>query len=245
MKSKIIGSDIQAVEIILQEWESIKSESWAFVYMDDWIEIETKANWWIIWMAKRFLTWESLFVPSFHNKTNMEKKVVFSAPYPWSIIELSLSDLSWEIYCQKDSFLCAEETVDISIALTKKIWAGLFWWEWFILQKITWEGSAFIHIWWTLVEKQLDDWEVIKVDTWCLAAFEKTVDYDIKMIRWVKNILFGWEWLFFANLRWPWKVYLQSLPFSRIADRIISWATASGESIIGWNSLLGGFFWGD
>jgi len=167
--------------------------------------------------------WESFFITSFSNTNNEKRKQVsFAAPYMWKVIALDLAEVWWEFVCQKDSFLCAAKGVEIEVAFTKKMWAWFFGGEWFILQKLKWEWLWFIHAWGSVVKLELKPGQKIEVDTGCIVWFDKNVDYDIKFVGGFKNALFGGEWLFLATLEWSGTVYLQSLPFSRIADRILS-----------------------
>lgn len=244
LEYKIIGDDIQAVDINLNPGDVIRAEAGSFMYMEDGVEMQTKAEGGIFSGFKRMLTGESFFITNFLNNSSQKRNVSFSAPYPGHIMPVNLDDFGGVFYCQKDSFLCAEGTVDIDIAFTKKIGAGLFGGEGFILQKLTGSGIAFVHIGGTLVERELQSGEHLKVDTGCLAGFSEGVDYDIKFIGGISNSLFGGEGLFFVTLTGPGKVYMQTLPFSRIADRINAGQTG-GETRRGGNSLLGNILQGD
>lgn len=219
---KIHWDDIQFVQIILDPQETVVAEAGTLFFKDNSVEMSTWVEWGIKKWIGRMFTWESFFITSFTNTWSSRKQVCFAAPYTWKIIPLDLSELWWEFICQKDSFLCAAKWTDVKIFFNKKIWTWLFWWEWFILQKLSWDGMSFIHAGWSIVKMDLKEWQEIEVDTWCLVGFHPSVSYDIKMVGWLKNSLFGWEGLFLATLRWPGKIYLQSLPFSKMADRIIS-----------------------
>ena len=251
---KIHWDDVQFVQIVLDPDETIVAEAGTMLFKDTDIEMQTNMDWWMMSWLWRIVTWESFFITSFTNKSlEWKRQVSFAAPYPWKIIKLDLAELGWEFICQKDSFLCAAKWTDIWIAFTKKIWAWIFWGEWFILQRLNWDWVAFIHAGWTIIKMQLEEWQSIEVDTWCIVWFSPSVDYDIKFVWGFKNALFGWEGLFLAKMTWPWLVYLQSLPFSRMADRIIAasgsvwrkWETGLGWIWDAWQILwqLGWFFW--
>jgi uncharacterized protein (TIGR00266 family) len=171
---------------------------------------------------KRIFTGESFFITTFYNKGNTKSHAAFAAPYPGKIIPLDLGALGGQFLCQKDSFLCAAQGIEIEVAFTKRIGAGLFGGEGFILQRLTGDGLVFVHAGGTIIEKNLAQGETLRVDTGCLVAFAPTVDYDIQFVGGFKNVLFGGEGLFLARLTGPGKVYLQSLPLSRLADRILA-----------------------
>ncbi|MEE9513592.1 MAG: AIM24 family protein, partial [Anaerolineales bacterium] len=171
---------------------------------------------------KRAITGESFFITTFLNNASGKAKVAFAAPYPGKIIPISLNDFGGRIICQKDSFLCAAQCIEIEIAFTKRLGAGVFGGEGFILQRLEGDGLAFVHAGGTIVEKDLVAGETLRVDTGCLVAFNDSVNYDIKFIGGFTNALFGGEGLFLATLTGPGKVYLQSLPFSRLADRVLA-----------------------
>jgi uncharacterized protein (TIGR00266 family) len=218
----IIGDDMQIVEIELDPGEGVRAEAGAMMYMDQGIEMQTSTGGGLFKGFKRMLTGESFFITTFLNNARNKARMAFGAPYPGKIIPLDLGRLGGKFICQKDSFLCAARGIEIEIAFTKKIGAGLFGGEGFILQKLAGDGMAFIHAGGTLIEKNLAPGEMLKVDTGCLAAMSTTVDYDIQFVGGFKNALFGGEGLFYATLTGPGLVYLQSLPLSRLADRIIS-----------------------
>jgi len=219
---RIIGDDVQMVEVELDPNEAVRAEVGTMLFMEEGIEMQTTTGGGIFKGLKRMLTGDGFFISSFWNRGSGKRKVGFAAPYPGKIINLDLSKLGGEFLCQKDGFLCAAEGIDIDIAFTKKMGAGLFGGEGFILQRLTGDGHAFIHAGGTILERNLAPGETLRVDTGCLLAFAPTVDYDIQFIGGFKNALFGGEGLFFAVLRGPGKVYLQSLPFSRMADRIVA-----------------------
>ena len=226
---KIIGNDIQAVEVELDKDETVIAEAGAMCWMDDGIKFETKAGDGsdmnegffskAFGMGKRLITGESLFLTHFTNEIEGKKCVTFNAPYPGKIIPIDLSK-SGKLICQKDSFLCAARGTKIDISFSKKIGAGLFGGEGFILQSLQGDGHAFIHAGGAIVEKELKGEKII-VDTGCIVAFEEGIDYDIKASGGLKSMLFGGESIFLATLEGQGKVYLQSLPFSKLADRIL------------------------
>lgn len=242
---EIIGDDLQLVEIELDPSEAVRAETGAMCYMDEGIAMQTGTGG-ILGGLKRMVTGESFFITSFINMGTGRKKVAFAAPYPGRIVPLDLARLGGRILCQKDSFLCAAQGTEINVAFTKRFGAGLFGGEGFILQRLEGDGMAFVHAGGTVIRKDLAPGQTMKVDTGCLVAFEETVDYDIKFVGGFTNALFGGEGLFLATVRGPGTVYLQSLPFSRLADRIESAARRhrtdevkrGGDSIIG--NILGG-----
>lgn len=218
----IFGDDLQLVEVELDPGEAVRAEVGTMTYMEGGIKMQTSTGGGIFKGLKRVFTGESFFITSFLNQGQGKSRVAFAAPYPGKIIPLDLSASGGEFYCQKDSFLCAAQGIEIEIALTKRIGAGLFGGEGFILQRLAGDGMAFAHAGGTLIEKDLASAEQLRVDTGCLAAFATSVDYNIQFIGGFRNALFGGEGLFLATLTGPGKVYLQSLPFSRLADRILA-----------------------
>ncbi len=219
---KIIGDDMQLVEIELDPQEGVRAEVGAMMYMEDGIEMNTGTGGGLFKGFKRMLTGDGFFITSFVHGGSGKSHVAFGAPYPGKIIPLDLGELGGEFIVQKDGFLCAAQGIDIDIAFTKRIGAGLFGGEGFILQRLTGDGLAFVHAGGTIIEKILAPGERLRVDTGSMVAIAPTVDYDIKFIGGFKNALFGGEGLFLTTLTGPGKVYLQSLPFSRLADRIVS-----------------------
>ncbi len=217
---RIFGDDMQLVEIELDPGEGVRAEAGAMMYMDEGIEIQTSTGGEVLHGFKRMVTGESFFITTFLYTGSGKGHVAFAAPYPGKILPLDLSGGS--ILCQKDAFLCAAQGIEIEVAFTKKIGAGLFGGEGFILQRLEGDGMAFVHAGGTILERCLASGEVLRVDTGCLVAFSKTVDYDIQFVGGFKNALFGGEGLFLAKLTGPGCVYLQSLPFSRLADRIFA-----------------------
>jgi uncharacterized protein (TIGR00266 family) len=219
---KIFGDDLQLVEIELDPGEGVRAEVGVMTYMESGIDMQTGTSGGLMKGLKRMITGESFFITTFSNKGNAKSYVAFAAPYPGKIIPLDLSALGGSFLCQKDSFLCAAQGTEIEVAFTKRIGAGLFGGEGFILQRLTGDGLVFVHAGGTIIEKNLAQGEVLRVDTGCLVAFAPTVDYDIQFVGGFKNVLFGGEGLFLAKMTGPGKIYLQSLPLSRLADRILA-----------------------
>ncbi len=228
---QIYGDDMQVVEIELDPGETVVAEAGVMNWMEDGIAFETKMGDGskpeqglmdkLFSAAKRTITGESIFMTHFTNAGSGKKRVAFAAPYPGKIIPLDLAALGGELLCQKDAFLCAALGTGISIAFTKRFGAGLFGGEGFILQRLLGDGLAFVHSGGTVIEKQLKG-EAIRVDTGCIVAFSPSLDYDIEMAGNLKSMFFGGEGLFLATLKGTGRLYLQTLPFSRLADRIIS-----------------------
>jgi uncharacterized protein (TIGR00266 family) len=247
---KVFGDDIQVVEIELDPGEGVRAEAGAMLYMEDGIEMQTGVGGGMFGGFKRMLTGESFFITTFLYNGGGKGHVAFGAPYPGKIIPLDLGKLGGNFLVQKDGFLCAARGIDIEIAFTKRFGAGIFGGEGFILQRLTGEGLAFVHAGGTILKRELNAGERLRVDTGCLVAFAPSVDYDIQMIGGFKNALFGGEGLFVATLRGPGTVYLQSLPFSRLADRIVAASRFGGREErrgiggIG-GSILGGILQGD
>ncbi|MGI5920237.1 MAG: TIGR00266 family protein [Syntrophomonadaceae bacterium] len=246
----IFGDDMQMVEIELDPGEGVRAEAGAMMYMEQGIEMQTSTGGGIFQGFKRALTGESFFITTFMNNDRNKKRVAFGAPYPGKIVPLDLGKLGGRFLCQKDSFLCTARGTEIGVEFTRKIGAGLFGGEGFILQRLEGNGMAFVHAGGTLIEKELRSGEVLRVDTGCLAAFSPSVDYDIQFVGGFKNALFGGEGLFFAKLTGPGIVFLQSLPLSRLADRIVAasrFGTREEQKGIGGlgGNLLGGIFGGD
>jgi uncharacterized protein (TIGR00266 family) len=219
---RIYGDDLQLVEIELDPGEAVRAEAGTMTYMETGIEMQTGTGGGIFKGLKRAITGESFFITSFLNTGDGKSRAAFAAPYPGKIIPIELTDFGGKILCQRDSFLCAAQGVEVEVALTKKIGAGIFGGEGFILQRLEGDGRAFVHAGGTVIEKDLAAGETLRVDTGCIVAFAESVEYDIKFVGGFTNALFGGEGLFLATLTGPGKVYLQSLPFSRIADRIMA-----------------------
>ena len=217
---QIFGDDLQLVEVELDPGEGVRGEAGTMTYMEEGIEMSTGTGGGLLKGLKRAVTGESFFITSFINNGSDKSRVGFAAPYPGKIMPLDLGSLGGRFLCQKDSFLCAAAGIEIEVAFTKRIGAGLFGGEGFILQRLEGDGMAFVHAGGTLIEKDLADGETIRVDTGCVVGFHPSVDYDIQMVGGFTNSLFGGEGLFLTKLTGPGKIYLQSLPFSRLADRI-------------------------
>jgi uncharacterized protein (TIGR00266 family) len=246
---EIFGDDMQIVEIELDPGETVIAEAGAMNYMDDGITFEAKMGdgskpddgvmGKLLNVGKRVLTGESIFITHFTNSGSGKKRVAFSAPYPGKIIPLDMTRLGGEFICQKDAFLCAALGTEIGIALQKKLGAGFFGGEGFILQRLRGDGMAFVHAGGTVITKQMAG-ETLRVDTGCIVAFSSGIDYDIQRAGGLKSMFFGGEGLFLATLRGTGTVLLQSLPFSRLADRIIKHAPKVGGKRKGEGSILGG-----
>jgi uncharacterized protein (TIGR00266 family) len=241
----IFGDDLQMVEIQLDPGEAIRAEAGTMIYMEKGVEMQTGTGGGIFKGVQRIFTGESFFITSFLNTAKELKRVAFAAPYPGKIVPLDLTEVGGSFICQKDSFLCAAQGIEIEIAFSKKIGAGLFGGEGFILQKLVGDGLAFAHAGGTIIEKELKEGEILSVDTGCLVAFSPTVDYDIEFISGFTNALFGGEGLFLAKLTGPGKVYLQSLPLSRLADRIAVAANLHSTGETKGAAGLGGEILGD
>jgi uncharacterized protein (TIGR00266 family) len=247
---KIFGDDMQFVEVELDPNEATVAEAGGMMYMDDGIEMETifgdgsqqQSGFLgaLMGAGKRLLTGESLFMTVFLNRSGQKRKVAFGAPYPGKILPMHLKDLGGELIAQKDSFLAAAKGVSVGIAFQRKLGAGLFGGEGFIMQRLQGDGWAFVHAGGTLHERTLGPGEVIRVDTGCIVAFQPAVTYDIQYVGKIKSALFGGEGLFFATLRGPGRVWLQSLPLSRLANRIVSAVPGLARGGREEGSILGG-----
>jgi uncharacterized protein (TIGR00266 family) len=217
---RIYGDDLQLVEVELDQGEGVRAEVGTMTYMEQSIKMQTGTGGGIFKGLKRMITGESFFITTFLNQGHEPRKVAFAAPYPGKIIPLDLTEIGGRFLCQKDSFLCAASGIEIEVAFTKRLGAGLFGGEGFILQRLEGDGLAFLHAGGTIVEKILEAGEELRVDTGCIVGFAPEVDYDIEFVGGFTNALFGGEGIFLARLKGPGRVYLQSLPFSRLADRI-------------------------
>lgn len=247
---KLYGDDMQCVEIELDPSESVIAEAGGMMMMEDGIDMETifgdgveqSGGFFgkLVGAGKRVLTGESLFMTVFTNKGVGKRKVSFAAPYPGKIIPIDLSEQGGKVICQKDAFLCAAKGVSIGIDFQRKLGAGFFGGEGFIMQKLEGDGLAFLHAGGTIIKKELEPGERLRIDTGCLVALSKDVDYDIEYVGKVKTAFFGGEGLFFATVRGPGTVWIQTLPFSRLADRVIASAPSIGGSSKGEGSVLGG-----
>ena len=247
---KIYGDAMQFVEIELDPMEAAVAEAGGMMYMDDGIEMETifgdgsqQSSGFLgalMGAGKRLLTGESLFMTVFQNRGQGKKHVSFGAPYPGKIIPVHLAELGGEIWAQKDSFLCAAKGVSVGIAFNKRIGAGLFGGEGFIMERLQGDGWAFLNAGGNIYERTLAPGELIRVDTGCVVAFQPSVNFDIQYVGKIKSALFGGEGLFFATLRGPGRIWLQSLPLSRMADRIVASAPKAGGKGREEGSVLGG-----
>jgi uncharacterized protein (TIGR00266 family) len=246
---RIIGDDLQIVEVELDPGETVIAEAGAMNYMDSGISFEAKMGdgsesesgvfGLLKGVGKRVLTGESIFLTHFTNQGEGKKSVAFAAPYPGKVIALDLDSIGGEFTCQKDAFLCAALGTKIGITFSRKLGVGFFGGEGFILQKLEGDGKAFVHAGGTIIEKELNG-DTLLVDTGCLVGFTRGIEYDIQRAGGLKSMFFGGEGLFLATLSGHGKVYLQSLPFSRMADRILAHAPSAGGSDQGEGSLLGG-----
>ena len=246
---QLFGEEMQYVEISLTSNESVVAEAGGFMMMEDGIQMKTILGDGsdagglmnkIFSAGKRLLTGESLFMTLFQNHTSRDRQISFASPYPGKIIPIDLGIYGGKFICQKDAFLCAAQGVSIGIEFSRKLGRGLFGGEGFIMQKLEGQGLAFIHAGGTLAQKELQAGEVLKVDTGCIVGFSSQVDYDVQWVGGIRNTLFGGEGMFFATLRGPGTVYLQSLPFSRLAGRVWAAAPQGGGKHKGEGSLLGG-----
>lgn len=244
----IIGDDLQLIEVELDPGETVIAEAGAMNYIEDGVTFESKMGDGsnphegvmskLLSVGKRLLTGESLFLTHFTNKVDVKRRVAFASPFPGKIIPLHLNDYNNQITCQKDSFLAAAFGTKVSIAFTKKLGVGFFGGEGFILQKLEGDGKVFVHACGTIVKKQLNN-ETLRLDTGCLVAFTSGIDYSIERAGNLKSMFFGGEGLFLATLKGTGTVWIQSLPFSRLADRILANAPSVGGKRTGEGSVLG------
>jgi uncharacterized protein (TIGR00266 family) len=247
---EIFGDDMQYVEIELDPGEAAIGEAGAMMMMQDGVEMDTIFGdgsaqqgglfGKLLGAGKRLVTGESLFTTIFHNESGAKRRVAFAAPYPGKIIPVKLTDVGGTLICQKDSFLCAARGVSLGIAFQRRLGVGLFGGEGFIMQKLDGDGLVFVHAGGTLMVRDLAPGERLRVDTGCVVALQQSVDFDIQYVGKLKSALFSGEGLFFASLSGPGRVWLQSLPISRLANRIIASAPAAGGRSRGEGSLLGG-----
>jgi uncharacterized protein (TIGR00266 family) len=246
---EIHGADLQVVEVTLDPGETVVAEAGAMNYMEEGIRYETRFGdgskpdqglmGKLFSAGKRMLTGESLFMTHFTNEGRSRAKVAFAAPFPGRIIPIDLAQVGGELICQKDSFLCAALGTEVSLAFNRKLGTGFFGGEGFILQRLRGDGKAFLHAGGTVVRKELNG-ETLRVDTGCLVAFSPGIDYDVQMAGGLKTMVFGGEGLFLTTLRGRGTVLLQSLPFSRLADRVLANAPSGGGKSTGEGSILGG-----
>jgi uncharacterized protein (TIGR00266 family) len=248
---KIFGEDLQFVEVELDPNEATVAEAGGMMYMEDGIEMETifgdgsKQSQGgflgaLMGAGKRLLTGESLFMTVFLNRSGQKKRLAFGAPYPGKIVAIHLAEIGGELITQKDSFLAAAKGVSIGIAFQRKLGVGLFGGEGFIMQRLQGDGWAFVHAGGTLQERTLASGEILRVDTGCIVGFQPSVSYDIQYVGKVKSALFGGEGLFFATLQGPGRIWLQSLPLSRMANRIIAAVPGIARGGREEGSILGG-----
>lgn len=249
---EIFGDDMQYVEVELDPGEAAIGEAGAMMMMQEGVEMDTVFGdasaqsqqdglfGKLMGAGKRLLTGESLFTTVFHNESNGKRRVAFAAPYPGKIVAIDLDEVGGTLICQKDSFLCAARGVSLGIAIQQKLGVGLFGGEGFIMQKLEGDGMVFVHAGGMLATRDLGAGETIRADTGCVVAFQPGVNFEIKYVGKLKSAIFGGEGLFFATLTGPGRVWLQSLPLSRLANRIITSAPVAGGRAVGEGSLLGG-----
>ncbi|HQD08530.1 MAG TPA: TIGR00266 family protein [Flavihumibacter sp.] len=256
---RIYGEEMQFVEVELDPNETAVGESGAFMMMDDGVQMATIFGdgskqsssggllGKLVSAGKRVITGESLFMTTFTNISQGKKRVSFASPYPGKIIPLDLFQLGGRIVCQKDAFLCCAKGVNLSIALQRKLGTGIFGGEGFIMQKLEGDGMAFVHAGGHVFARELQPGETLKLDTGCVVAYTQTVDFDIQYVGGIRNTIFGGEGLFFATLRGPGTVWIQTLPISRLASRILQYGTTSrkeeGGILGGIGNMLDGDGW--
>jgi len=250
---RLIGDDLQAVIVTLDPGEAVTAEAGAMMYMEDGIRPITTLDpnnegggmlGKLMSGAKRVMSGDSFMMTVFINESTQRRDVAFASPFPGKIQAVNVLDWGGTIIAQRDAFLAGARGLDVSIALQRKIGAGFFGGEGFVLQKISGDGLAFLHASGTLVQRDLLPGEVLRVDTGCFVAMQPSVDYDIEMVKGIKTALFGGEGLFYVRLRGPGRIVLQTLPFSRLADRIIAAAPARSSSRGSGGTIgsLGGLF---
>ena len=246
---EIVGHDLQMVEVELDPGETVVAEAGAMTFMEEDIDYDARMGDGsapdqgfmssLFSAGKRMISGESLFMTHFTNRGRGKRRVGFSSPFPGKIVALDLARIGGQLYCQKDSFLAAALGTRIDIAFNRKLGVGFFGGEGFILEHLQGDGMVFVHAGGTVIEKRLNN-ETLRLDTGCLAAFTAGIDYDIEMTRGLKSMFFGGEGLFLATLRGTGRVWIQSLPFSRLADRVIENAPSHGGRSQGEGSVLGG-----
>lgn len=246
---QILGESMQVVEVELDPGETVIAEAGAMNYMEEGIGFETRMGdgseaeqgflGKLFSAGKRALTGESVFMTHFTHQGSGKARVAFAAPYPGTIMPVDMASIGGNLYCQKDAFLCAALGTKIDIAFNRKLGSGLFGGEGFILQHLMGDGMAFVQAGGTLVKKELNG-ETLRVDTGCLVAFTDGIDYDIEMVKGLKSMMFGGEGLWLATLRGTGTVWVQSLPFSRLADRVLAAAPSEGGKSMGERSVMGG-----
>jgi uncharacterized protein (TIGR00266 family) len=236
---RIFGEEMQCVEIELDPQETVIAEAGAFMYMEQGIQMETifgdgsraQSSFMdkLFSAGKRLLTGESLFMTAFTHTGQNKSRVAFASPYPGKIIPMDLEKMGGKVICQKDAFLCAAKGVSVGIEFQRRLGTGLFGGEGFIMQKLEGDGMAFCHAGGHIIERELQPGEVLRIDTGCVVAYTNNISFDVQMIGGVKNMIFGGEGFFFAVLQGPGKVWLQTLPVSRLASRIIQYAPQTGR----------------
>ncbi|MBS3797128.1 MULTISPECIES: TIGR00266 family protein [unclassified Pseudoalteromonas] len=246
---EIIGHSMQMVEVELDPNETVIAEAGAMNYLDDGIQFEAKMGDGsqvnqgfmskLFSAGKRMISGESLFMTHFTNQGMGKKRVAFAAPFPGTIIPLNMAQLGEQVFLQKDSFLCAAMGTEVNIAFQRKLGAGFFGGEGFILQRLEGDGMAFAHAGGTVVEKQLNG-ETLRLDTGCVVGFTGGIEFDIERVKGLRSMFFGGEGLFLTTLRGHGTVWIQSLPFSRLADRVLEHAPRAGGARQGEGSVLGG-----
>ena len=243
---KIIGDDMQAVVVALDHGERIQAEAGAMMFMESGIDMDTEMQGGVFGGIKRMIGGESFFLVSFTNSSPKKRRIAFAAPYPGKILALDLAETG-DMICQRDAYLASAYGIEIEMAFTRRLGAGFFGGEGFILQRLSGDGLAFVHAGGTIISHTLDAGEPLRVDTGCIVAMESSVTYDITMVKGVKTMLFGGEGLFHAVLTGPGTVYMQTLPFSRLADRVIgaSGFASKGEVRRGGGGILGQLLDGD
>jgi uncharacterized protein (TIGR00266 family) len=242
---RIFGEELQCVEIELDPQETVIAEPGSFMMMTEGIEMQTMFGdgtnqgfmGKLFTAGRRMLTGESLFMTVYTNVSSQKKQITFAGPYTGKIIPINLQQMGGKVICQKDSFLCAAKGVSIGIEFQRKLGTGLFGGEGFIMQKLEGDGMVFVHSGGYVIEKTLGPGELLKIDTGCIVGFTSNIDYDIQFVKGVKNAIFGGEGLFYATLRGPGKVWIQSLPISRLAGRILSYGHGGRKEE---GSILGG-----
>jgi len=252
---RIFGSEMQCVEIELDPQETVMAEPGSFMMMDNGIDMQTVFGdgsnnqggllGKLFTAGKRLLVGENLFMTAFTNMGQGKKTVSFASPYPGKIIPMDLYHLGGKIICQKDAFLCAAKGVSIGIEFQRKLGTGLFGGEGFIMEKLEGDGMAFVHAGGHIIERTLQPGEMLKIDTGCIVAFSHEIHYDIQFVGGIKNTLFGGEGVFFATLSGPGKVWIQSLPISRLAGRIMQYGSFNRKEEGGILGGLGNIFDGD
>jgi uncharacterized protein (TIGR00266 family) len=255
---RIFGEEMQYVEVELDPNETAVAESGSFMMMDEGVQMATIFGdgskqqtggflGKLVSAGKRVLTGESLFMTTFTNMAHGKKRVSFASPYPGKIIPLDLMQLGGRVICQKDAFLCAAKGVSVGIALQRKLGTGIFGGEGFIMQKLEGDGMAFVHAGGHVFERELQPGEILKLDTGCVVAYTQTIDFDIQFVGGIRNTVFGGEGLFFATLRGPGKVWIQTLPISRLASRIMQYGgprrKEEGGILGGLGNVLDGDGW--